>query len=103
MSISWASLLSRTIYLPKPSWGNHTPIFKHAGFNVEGYTYYDAKTCGLDFAGAMTDISNIPEGSVILLHACAHNPTGRKGRYALKMHLEKNLQELTRPWSSGRR
>merc|ERR1712055_448412 len=68
--------LNRTIYLPKPSWGNHTPIFKHAGFNVEGYTYYDAKTCGLDFAGAMTDISNIPEGSVILLHACAHNPTG---------------------------
>ena len=70
------NFLSRTIYLPKPSWGNHTPIFKHAGFNVEGYTYYDAKTCGLDFAGAMADISNIPEGSVILLHACAHNPTG---------------------------
>merc|ERR1719382_406167 len=58
--------LNRTIYLPKPSWGNHTPIFKHAGFDVGG----------LDFAGAMTDISNIPEGSVILLHACAHNPTG---------------------------
>merc|ERR1712055_414782 len=70
--------LNRTIYLPKPSWGNHTPIFKHAGFNVEGYTYYDAKTCGLDFAGAMADISNIPEGSVILLHACAHNPTGKQ-------------------------
>jgi len=68
--------LNRTIYLPKPSWGNHTPIFKHAGFNVAGYTYYDSATCGLDFAGAMQDISNIPEGSVILLHACAHNPTG---------------------------
>ena len=74
----------RTIYLPKPSWGNHTPIFKHAGFNVEGYTYYDAKTCGLDFAGAMADISNIPEGSVILLHACAHNPTGR-GREGVEL------------------
>ena len=103
MSISWASLLSRTIYLPKPSWGNHTPIFKHAGFNVEGYTYYDAKTCGLDFAGAMTDISNIPEGSVILLHACAHNPTGRKEICASGMQFKKNLQELTPPWSSGRR
>lgn len=68
--------LNRTIYLPKPSWGNHTPIFKYAGFDVAGYTYYDAKTCGLDFAGAMKDISAIPEGSVILLHACAHNPTG---------------------------
>lgn len=68
--------LNKTIYLPKPSWGNHTPIFKFAGCNVAGYTYYDAKTCGLDFAGAMKDISAIPEGSVILLHACAHNPTG---------------------------
>jgi len=68
--------LNRTIYLPKPSWGNHTPIFKHAGFNVGAYTYYDPTTCGLDFAGAMKDISAIPEGSVIMLHACAHNPTG---------------------------
>merc|ERR1719389_119797 len=68
--------LNKTIYLPKPSWGNHTPIFKFAGFNVGGYTYYDPSTCGLNFAGAMEDIKNIPEGSVILLHACAHNPTG---------------------------
>jgi len=68
--------LNKTIYLPKPSWGNHTPIFKFAGFGVGAYTYYDPKTCGLDFAGAMKDISAIPEGSVILLHACAHNPTG---------------------------
>merc|ERR1711963_1130005 len=67
---------NKTIYLPKPSWGNHTPIFKFAGMNVAGYTYYDPSTCGLNFAGAMEDIKNIPEGSVILLHACAHNPTG---------------------------
>jgi len=67
---------NRTIYLPKPSWGNHTPIFKFAGFNVGAYTYYDPSTCGLNFAGAMEDIAAIPEGSVILLHACAHNPTG---------------------------
>eukprot|EP00092_Neocalanus_flemingeri_P007336 GFUD01007922.1.p1 GENE.GFUD01007922.1~~GFUD01007922.1.p1 ORF type:complete len:424 (-),score=123.65 GFUD01007922.1:277-1548(-) len=67
---------NKTIYLPKPSWGNHTPIFKFAGVNVGGYTYYDPTTCGLNFSGAMADISAIPEGSVILLHACAHNPTG---------------------------
>jgi len=67
---------NRTIYLPKPSWGNHTPIFKFAGVNVAGYTYYDPATCGLNFEGAMADISAIPEGSMILLHACAHNPTG---------------------------
>jgi len=67
---------NRTIFLPRPSWGNHTPIFKFAGFNVGGYTYYDPSTCGLNFSGAMEDIKNIPEGSVIMLHACAHNPTG---------------------------
>ena len=88
--------LLRTIYLPKPSWGNHTPIFKHAGFNVGGYTYYDANTCGLDFAGAMADISNIPEGSVILLHACAHNPTGEKVEQRMKV-INFSLQELTPP------
>jgi len=67
---------NKTIFLPKPTWGNHTPIFKFAGFNVGGYTYYDPTTCGLNFSGAMEDIKNIPEGSVIMLHACAHNPTG---------------------------
>jgi len=74
ISKHWPS--NRTIFLPTPSWGNHTPIFKFAGFNVGGYTYYDPTTCGLNFSGAMEDIKNIPEGSVIMLHACAHNPTG---------------------------
>jgi aspartate aminotransferase len=67
---------NKVVYLPKPSWGNHTPIVKHAGLEVGGYRYYDAGTCGLDFAGAVEDIKNIPEGSIIMLHACAHNPTG---------------------------
>jgi len=67
---------SKTFYLPTPSWGNHTPIFKHSGLEVGGYRYYDPATCGFDFAGAMEDIRNMPEGSVIVLHACAHNPTG---------------------------
>lgn len=66
----------KQVYLPKPSWGNHTPIFKHAGMDVAGYRYYDAATCGFDFNGACEDIKKIPEKSVILLHACAHNPTG---------------------------
>jgi len=67
---------NKTVYLPKPSWGNHTPIIKHAGMQVGAYRYYDSGTCGLDFAGAVEDIKNIPEGSIIMLHACAHNPTG---------------------------
>ncbi|XP_012687848.1 aspartate aminotransferase, mitochondrial [Clupea harengus] len=66
----------RDVYLPKPSWGNHTPIFRDAGMELKAYRYYDPSTCGFDFKGALDDISKIPEKSVILLHACAHNPTG---------------------------
>ncbi|XP_049787416.1 aspartate aminotransferase, mitochondrial [Schistocerca serialis cubense] len=67
---------NKEVYLPTPSWGNHTPIFKHAGLNVKQYRYYDPKTCGFDFQGALQDIAKIPEKSIILFHACAHNPTG---------------------------
>ncbi|XP_043937230.1 aspartate aminotransferase, mitochondrial [Protopterus annectens] len=67
---------SQDVYLPKPSWGNHTPIFRDAGLALKAYRYYDPSTCGFDFAGALDDISKIPEQSIILFHACAHNPTG---------------------------
>nr|XP_018901597.1 PREDICTED: aspartate aminotransferase, mitochondrial [Bemisia tabaci] len=67
---------AKDIYLPTPSWGNHTPIFKHSGLNVKSYRYYEPSTCGFDFKGALEDINAIPENSIILLHACAHNPTG---------------------------
>ncbi|XP_014676426.1 PREDICTED: aspartate aminotransferase, mitochondrial-like [Priapulus caudatus] len=67
---------TKLIHLPKPSWGNHTPIFKHAGLEVGSYTYYDKSNCGFDFQGTMDDIKKMPEKSIILLHACAHNPTG---------------------------
>lgn len=62
--------------MPSPTWGNHIPLFKRQGFNVKQYRYYDPKTCGLDINGCLDDISKIPEKSVILLHACAHNPSG---------------------------
>uniref|UniRef100_A0A9J7YRK2 Aspartate aminotransferase n=1 Tax=Cyprinus carpio carpio TaxID=630221 RepID=A0A9J7YRK2_CYPCA len=68
--------VARDVYLPKPSWGNHTPIFRDAGMQLKAYRYYDPATCGFDFTGALDDISTIPEHSVIVLHACAHNPTG---------------------------
>ncbi|KAI0793452.1 pyridoxal phosphate-dependent transferase [Abortiporus biennis] len=67
---------SKTIYLPTPSWGNHTPIFRDSGLEVKQYRYYDKKTIGLDFAGLKEDLKNIPEKSIVLFHACAHNPTG---------------------------
>ncbi|KAH9946668.1 pyridoxal phosphate-dependent transferase [Amylocystis lapponica] len=67
---------SKTIYLPVPSWGNHTPIFRDSGLEVKGYRYFDKKTVGLDFEGLKEDFKNMPEKSIVLLHACAHNPTG---------------------------
>jgi len=67
---------SKTIYLPVPTWGNHTPIFRDSGLEVKGYRYFDKKTVGLDFEGLKEDLKNIPEKSVVLFHACAHNPTG---------------------------
>ncbi|KAH9528708.1 glutamate oxaloacetate transaminase 2 [Dermatophagoides farinae] len=66
----------KDVYMPTPTWGNHIPLFKRANFNIKQYRYYDPKTCGFDFPGALQDIAKIPEKSVILLHACAHNPTG---------------------------
>lgn len=64
------------IWLPDPTWGNHIPIFKDAGFLVRYYSYYDPKTCGLNFEGLVKDIKNAPDSSLFLFHACAHNPTG---------------------------
>lgn len=48
---------SKDVYLPLPSWPNHTPLFKHAGLNVKTYRYFDPKTCGIDFQGALEDIA----------------------------------------------
>ena len=66
----------KEVWVPNPTWGNHIPLFARAGFAVKKYRYYDAKTCGLDFQGTLEDLSKIPAGAVVLLHACAHNPTG---------------------------
>ncbi|KAF2803559.1 uncharacterized protein BDZ99DRAFT_468101 [Mytilinidion resinicola] len=67
---------SKTIYIPNPSWANHTAVFKDSGLKVEKYRYYNKDTIGLDFDGFVADIKAMPKGSIILLHACAHNPTG---------------------------
>ena len=56
--------------------GNHVAIFKEAGLDVRRYRYYNAKTNGLDYGGMLEDLNGAPDGSIILLHACAHNPTG---------------------------
>ena len=58
----------KVVYLPKPSWGNHTPIMKHAGLQVGSYGYYDPTTCGMNFAAACDDIKvgNRETTSVVL-------------------------------------
>jgi aspartate aminotransferase len=66
-----------TVYYSDPTWGNHGLIFKNAGFkNFNKYRYWDQDSKGFNFSGMMEDLQNAPEGSVIILHACAHNPTG---------------------------
>lgn len=47
---------SKILYLPKPSWGNHTPIFRDSGLEVRGYRYFDKDTVGLDFEGLKADL-----------------------------------------------
>lgn len=66
----------KEIYVPNPTWGNHIPIMQNAGLEVKKYRYYDAKNSNLEFDNMISDLKNIPEGAVVLLHACAHNPTG---------------------------
>jgi len=69
-------LPNSTIYISDPTWPNHQNIFNAAGVPHKSYRYYDRKSNKLDFEGMTSDIKNAPEGSIILLHACAHNPTG---------------------------
>ncbi|KAF0531198.1 Aspartate aminotransferase [Gigaspora margarita] len=64
------------VYVSNPTWANHKPIFNNVGFETRDYAYYDPKTIGLDIGGMLDSLENAPEGSIILLHACAHNPTG---------------------------
>ncbi|KAF3905843.1 hypothetical protein AA313_de0207219 [Arthrobotrys entomopaga] len=66
----------KTIYIPTPSWANHKAIFTDSGLNVKQYRYYDKTKIALDKNGMLEDIKAAPNGSIILLHACAHNPTG---------------------------
>ncbi|KAJ6030408.1 hypothetical protein N7499_012824 [Penicillium canescens] len=65
-----------TIYLSNPTWANHNQIFTNVNLPIAKYPYFHASTKGLDFEGMMQALTTAPDGSIILLHACAHNPTG---------------------------
>ena len=64
------------VLISDPSWENHRALFTNAGFVVESYPYYDAATRGIDFTGMLAALNAAPAGTVVVLHACCHNPTG---------------------------
>lgn len=64
------------VYISDPSWENHRALFESAGFTVNNYTYYDPATHGVNFEGMLASLKAMPEGAVVVLHACCHNPTG---------------------------
>ncbi len=64
------------VWISDPSWENHRALFEAAGFNVNQYPYYDETTHGINIDGLLTSLNAIPAGSIVLLHACCHNPTG---------------------------
>ena len=64
------------MWISDPSWENHRVVFERAGFKVNTYPYYDAETGGLKFDAMLAAIEAIPQGGIVLLHACCHNPTG---------------------------
>ena len=64
------------LYMSTPTWGNHAAIFNEVGLNVRTYRYFHKETKGLDFEGMIADLKAATPGSTVLLHTCAHNPTG---------------------------
>jgi aromatic-amino-acid transaminase len=64
------------VLISDPSWENHRALFTNAGFPVEAYAYYDAQNRGVRFEAMLADLSAAPAGTIVVLHACCHNPTG---------------------------
>lgn len=64
------------LYMSNPTWGNHNQVFASAGLSIRQYRYFDKATKGLDINGMLADLDAATPGSCVLLHTCAHNPTG---------------------------
>jgi aromatic-amino-acid transaminase len=63
-------------WVSEPTWENHRGLFENAGFKTGAYPYYDARTRGVDFGAMIAALASLPAGTVVVLHACCHNPTG---------------------------
>ena len=64
------------VLVSDPSWENHRALFGAAGFEIGTYRYYDAAARGIDFEGMLADLKAAAPGTIVVLHACCHNPTG---------------------------
>ncbi|MGA1227716.1 MAG: aromatic amino acid transaminase [Burkholderiaceae bacterium] len=64
------------VAISDPSWENHRALFEMAGFEVLTYRYYDPSTRGVDAKGMLESLQALPKGTILVLHACCHNPTG---------------------------
>ena len=65
-----------TVLISDPSWENHRALFSHAGFKVETYAYYDSQKHAVNFEGMLASLNAAAPGTIVVLHACCHNPTG---------------------------
>jgi aromatic-amino-acid transaminase len=65
-----------TVMISDPSWENHLALFTNAGFKVESYPYYDAANRSINFSGMLDGLNAAAPGTIVVLHACCHNPTG---------------------------
>ena len=67
---------SASVLISDPSWENHRALFNGAGFVVDSHPYYDASKRGVNFEGMLAALNAASAGTIVLLHACCHNPTG---------------------------
>ncbi|MCB1083592.1 MAG: aminotransferase class I/II-fold pyridoxal phosphate-dependent enzyme [Simkania sp.] len=68
--------VTKKVYLSDPTWPNHRGIFEACGMEIETYPYYNYETHTLDFERMLDALSRAPENSIVVMHVCAHNPTG---------------------------
>jgi aromatic-amino-acid transaminase len=68
--------VNEQIWISDPSWENHQALFDYAGYKVQSYPYYDPASHGVKFDAMMDALGKLPAGTVAVLHACCHNPTG---------------------------
>jgi len=67
---------NKTVFIPNPSWPNHKNIVSRSGMEFKEYRYYDSQNKSLNLNGMLEDLDKAPERSIVILHVCAHNPTG---------------------------